>query len=51
MANLFYWIDRKNGIGGVWATQTLPFADPFSINAYLDFETAAYRYLTGEASN
>ncbi|MGF6200058.1 serine hydrolase domain-containing protein [Pseudomonas laurylsulfatiphila] len=46
LANLFYWIDRKNGIGGFWATQILPFADPVSVNAYLDFETAAYRHLT-----
>ena len=28
LANLFYWIDRKNGIGGFWATQILPFGDP-----------------------
>lgn len=46
LANLFYWIDRKNGIGGFWATQILPFIDPVSTNGYLDFETAAYRNLT-----
>ncbi|EJN23640.1 penicillin-binding protein, beta-lactamase class C [Pseudomonas sp. GM78] len=46
LANLFYWIDSKNGIGGFWATQILPFVDPVSTNAYLDFETAAYRNLT-----
>ncbi|MCA4963655.1 serine hydrolase domain-containing protein [Pseudomonas sp. Y24-6] len=46
LANLFYWIDRKNGIGGFWATQILPFADPVSVNGYMDFETAAYHYLT-----
>lgn len=46
LANLFYWIDRKNGIGGFWATQILPFVDPVSTNGYLDFETAAYRNLT-----
>lgn len=40
LANLFYWIDRKNGIGGFWATQILPFGDPVSFTAYLDFETA-----------
>ena len=28
LANLFYWIDRKNGFGGFWATQILPFGDP-----------------------
>lgn len=46
LANLFYWIDRKNGIGGFWATQILPFVDPVSTNGYLDFETATYRILT-----
>ncbi|MBV7565919.1 serine hydrolase [Pseudomonas sp. PDM27] len=51
LANLYYWIDRKNGIGGFWATQILPFADPVSVNAYLDFETAAYRHLTNQASS
>lgn len=45
LANLFYWIDRKNGIGGFWATQILPFVDPVSTNGYLDFETATYRAL------
>jgi methyl acetate hydrolase len=43
LANLFYWIDRQNGIGGFWATQILPFGDPVSLNGYLDFETAVYR--------
>lgn len=46
LANLFYWIDRKNGIGGYWATQILPFGDPVSFSGYLDFETAAYAHLT-----
>ena len=42
LANCFYWIDRKNGFGGYWATQILPFADPTSFGGYMDFETAAY---------
>ncbi|HIJ61990.1 MAG TPA: beta-lactamase family protein [Rhodospirillaceae bacterium] len=42
LANLFYWIDRRNGIGGFWATQLFPFADPAAITAYLGFETAVY---------
>ena len=45
LANLFYWIDRKNGIGGFWATQILPFGDPVSFTGFMDFETAAYRSL------
>ncbi len=43
LANLFYWIDRQNGIGGFWATQVFPFGDPVSVQGYLDFETAAYQ--------
>jgi methyl acetate hydrolase len=42
LANTFYWIDRKNGFGGYWASQILPFGDPISFGGYLDFETAAY---------
>ncbi|MGH3089852.1 MAG: serine hydrolase domain-containing protein [Rubrobacteraceae bacterium] len=42
LANLYYWIDRKNGIGGFWATQIFPFADPVSFTGYMDFETAVY---------
>jgi len=47
LANTYYWIDRKNGFGGYWATQILPFGDPTSFGAYMDFETAAYA--AGEA--
>jgi methyl acetate hydrolase len=42
LTNLYFWIDRKNAIGGFWATQILPFADPVSFPAYMDFETAVY---------
>lgn len=42
LPNLYFWIDRKNGIGGFWATQFFPFADPTSVGGYLDFETAVY---------
>ena len=43
LANLFYWIDRQNGIGGFWATQILPFGDPGSFVGYVNFETATYQ--------
>jgi methyl acetate hydrolase len=45
LANLFFWIDRKNGIGGYWASQTLPFQDVASYPGFVDFETAVYRGL------
>ncbi|UMY16499.1 beta-lactamase family protein [Methylobacterium organophilum] len=45
LANLFYWIDRRNGVGGFWATQILPFGDPVSFGSYLAFESEVYRGL------
>jgi methyl acetate hydrolase len=45
LANLFYWIDRKNKYGGFWATQILPFADAASFGGYMKFETALYEAL------
>jgi methyl acetate hydrolase len=46
LPNLYYWIDRANGIGGYWATQVFPFADPTSVGGYLDFEKAVYEGLS-----
>ena len=46
LANLFYWIDRKNGVGGFWATQILPFIDAVSVPGYFEFETAVYDNLS-----
>ncbi len=48
LPNLYYWIDRKNGIGGYWATQVFPFADHASLGGYLAFETAVYEALRHE---
>jgi methyl acetate hydrolase len=45
LANTFYWIDRKNGIGGYWGSQILPFQDIASYPGFVDFETAVYRNL------
>jgi methyl acetate hydrolase len=46
LGNLYYWIDRQNGIGGFWGTQILPFHDIASYPGYVDFETAAYQHLS-----
>jgi len=45
LANTFFWIDRSNGIGGMWSSQVLPFQDIASYPGYVDFETAVYRAL------
>ena len=42
LANLFFWIDRENKVGGYWATHILPAADAVSFTGYMDFETAVY---------
>jgi methyl acetate hydrolase len=50
LANLFYWIDRANGVGGFWGTQIFPFADAASFGGYMDFETAVYAGLDTRAA-
>ena len=46
LGNLFYWIDRKTGIGGYWGSQILPFQDAVSYPGFIDFESAVYRSLS-----
>ena len=43
LANSYFWIDPKNDIAGVYATQLIPFADNKSLPLNLAFETAVYR--------
>ncbi|PLT33280.1 serine hydrolase [Bacillus sp. V5-8f] len=45
LANLFYWIDRENGIGGFVATQILPFQDVASYLTFIELESAVYSTL------
>jgi methyl acetate hydrolase len=40
--NTFFWIDRSNGLGGVYLTQILPFVDEKALAVFYDFETAVY---------
>ena len=42
LANSYYWIDHTTGIGGVYLTQILPFADKKSLPLYYAFESAFY---------
>ncbi|WP_416899808.1 MAG: serine hydrolase domain-containing protein [Minwuia sp.] len=50
LANSYYWIDRKNGIGGVWTTQLFPFCDEKALPLYLDFEKTVYDHLGAGAA-
>jgi methyl acetate hydrolase len=45
LAICFYWIDRVNGIGGVYLSQILPFGDQQSLDLYLEVERAVYESL------
>jgi hypothetical protein len=40
--NSYYWIDRRQKLGGVIMTQILPFADPIVLKLYEEFERALY---------
>jgi len=42
LANTYFWIDQKKGVGGVYATQVLPFADVKSLPLFYAFESAVY---------
>jgi methyl acetate hydrolase len=43
LANSYFWIDPATGIGGVYLTQILPFADKKSLPLYYAFESAFYK--------
>ncbi len=43
LANTYYWIDQKKGVGGVYITQILPFVDVKSLPLFYAFESAVYR--------
>jgi CubicO group peptidase (beta-lactamase class C family) len=43
LANTYYWIDRRKGVVGIFATQLLPFFDPVATETLANFEAAVYR--------
>ncbi|HZZ62947.1 MAG TPA: serine hydrolase domain-containing protein [Roseiarcus sp.] len=45
LGNLYYWVDRRNGVAGLWASQLFPFMDPAALGGFLAFETALYAAL------
>lgn len=42
LANTYYWIDQSKGVGGVYVTQILPFADVKALPLFYAFESAIY---------
>src|SRR5262245_49064013 len=47
LANTYFWIDPSKQMGGVFMAQLLPFVDPKTLQAFHDFETAAYQTTSG----
>lgn len=45
LANTYFWIDPARGIGGVYLSQVLPFADKKALPLCGEFETAVYQSL------
>ena len=43
LANSYFWIDQTHGLGGVYATQILPFADHKPLPLFFEFEKAVYQ--------
>ena len=43
LANSYYWIDQQKGVGGVYLSQILPFADVKSLPLFYAFEKSVYQ--------
>src|SRR5262245_52841695 len=43
LANTYFWIDQRKGVGGVYMTQMLPFADTKSLPLFYAFEKSIYQ--------
>ena len=43
LANTYFWIDPVKGVGGVFLTQVLPFADVKAVPLFYDFESTVYQ--------
>jgi CubicO group peptidase (beta-lactamase class C family) len=40
--NLYYWIDRESGVGGMLLTQVLPFFDAGVVQTFVELEASVY---------
>ena len=43
LANTYFWIDLTRGLGGVYATQILPFVDHKALPLFFEFEKTIYQ--------
>lgn len=47
LANLFWWVDHENGVGGMICSQVLPFGDQAVMGAWIGMEATIYQTLKG----
>lgn len=45
LANLFWWADREKGVGGMIASQIIPFGDPKILGTWATVEAGIYQNL------
>ncbi|KAK3177520.1 hypothetical protein K4F52_009718 [Lecanicillium sp. MT-2017a] len=45
LCNLFWWVDRENGVGGMICSQVLPFGDAAVLGAWIGMEATIYQAL------
>lgn len=43
LLNVFFWIDRDNGVSGIFGTQVFPAGDPSCLGLFGEFEKSIYR--------
>jgi len=46
LANTYFWIDQRRGVGGVYLTQVLPFVDEKSLPLFYAFEKTVYQSMS-----
>lgn len=46
LLNVFFWMDRDNGVSGIFGTQVFPAGDPRCLRFFADFEKAVYKTIT-----
>ncbi|CAN3363615.1 hypothetical protein DICA1_E12838 [Diutina catenulata] len=46
IGNIYYWIDLKNKIAGIWGGSILPFLDEVTLESYRKFESTVYQHLS-----
>jgi methyl acetate hydrolase len=47
--NLYYWIDRSSGLGGIFLTQVLPFFDARIVETFAQLEATVYAQASSAA--